>query len=182
MAVTVRKAGVFKPTEQPYINVSGTWKPAKKVYLRNAGTWKEVWPRHPQPAAERQDDVHDGGVATRSSTPRGRRRLPAGSRGTCTGCRSTSPTAPAERRRRRRSTSCRASSRSATTTRASAGRTPHGEKVQVEVWTVRKDSTYEIEPGERPHRFHRGLAPRWADHSPGGAAAGHPLDTDELRR
>lgn len=49
MAVTVRKAGVFKPTKQPYIRVGTAWKPARKVYVKKAGVWKEAWPQLPNP-------------------------------------------------------------------------------------------------------------------------------------
>ena len=41
MPVTVRKAGVFKPTVWPWVNVNGYWYGAKKVWSKRAGTWEE---------------------------------------------------------------------------------------------------------------------------------------------
>jgi len=49
MGVTVRKAGVFTPTKQPYARAAGTQRAAKKTYFKNAGVWKEVWPLLPNP-------------------------------------------------------------------------------------------------------------------------------------
>ena len=49
MPVTVKKAGVHKPTKQPYVNVTEVQKAAKKVFLKKAGAWIEVWPRVPNP-------------------------------------------------------------------------------------------------------------------------------------
>jgi hypothetical protein len=46
---SVKKAGVHKPTVQPYVKVGGTQRPGKKLYLKKAGAWGEVWPRIPNP-------------------------------------------------------------------------------------------------------------------------------------
>jgi hypothetical protein len=143
MAVTVRKAGVFKPTEQPYINVSGTWKPAKKVYLRNAGTWKEVWPRIPNPPQNvKMTFTTVGGNtvinASWSAPVAGgfpwdvyRIQIHFPNR---TGRAQMTP--PVDKLPGQLTFS--------DDNEGVGWQHAHGEKVQVEVWTVRKDSTYEI--------------------------------------
>jgi hypothetical protein len=49
MALTVNKAGVYKPTKQPYVKKVGVQKPGTKAYIKKAGVWNEVWPLLPNP-------------------------------------------------------------------------------------------------------------------------------------
>jgi hypothetical protein len=144
MAVTVRKAKVFKPTQQPYIKVGTTWKPAKRVYVRKAGVWREAWPRTPNPPQN---------VKMTFTTVGGNTVINASW---------SAPVAggfpwdvyriqihfPNRTGRAQMTPPFDNASGDLTFSDDNEGvgwQHAHGEKVQVEVWTVRKTTTYELE-------------------------------------